>query len=139
MPSHKWSSKVHSSSCSTCGVIRDAFRTDRAWSYRFPDGLGSVDTRPPCTRPTESRRTRKMGRRRKVLSRSRAGGTRLRSKEYTARLATAAVKLRITTAALPNAPGGEIFRAEVVDGVLHIIETKVIDSAVSFTVGEAKP
>ena len=86
MPSHKWSSKIHSSSCSTCGVVRTAHRFIDSgakselpvshWSYRLPDGHGSLDTRPPCTRPAESRRTRKMGRRRKVLSRSRAGGPR---------------------------------------------------------------
>ena len=78
MPAHHWSSKIHSSSCSRCGVVRTEWRTDRAWAYRLPDGLGSLVARPPCTRPAESRRTRKMGRRSKVLSRSRAGGARLK-------------------------------------------------------------
>lgn len=88
MPSHKWSSKIHSSSCSRCGAIRTAHRfldsgqkSDLPvsfWSYRLPDGHGSIDNRPKCDRPTESRRTRKMGRRAKVLSRSRAGSPRLK-------------------------------------------------------------
>lgn len=78
MPAHKWSSKIHSSSCSTCGVTRTTMPAGPGWSYRLPDGHGSLDTRPPCTRPAESRRTRKMGRRRKALSRSRAGGARLK-------------------------------------------------------------
>lgn len=78
MPSHKWSSKIHSSSCSRCGAIRDKVPAGPGWSYRLPDGHGSIDNRPKCDRPTESRRTRKMGRRAKVLSRSRAGSPRLK-------------------------------------------------------------
>ncbi len=78
MPAHKWSSKIHSSSCSRCGVIRTAMPVGTGWSYRLPDGHGSLDTRPKCDRPAESRRTRKMGRRAKVLSRSRAGSPRLK-------------------------------------------------------------
>lgn len=161
MPVHKWSSKIHSSSCSTCGAVRTTMPDGHGWSYHLPDGHGSLDTRPPCTRPAESRRTRKMGRRRKVLSRSRAGGARLRSKECAARLAKAtsgdaalfkawregewtvgdpAAKITVTGVDLAQ-PGTErSVRAEVVDGVLHIITitTEVIDSAPSFTVGEAK-
>ena len=156
MPAHHWSSKIHSSSCSRCGAIRTKMPAGAGWSYRLPDGFGSLVTRPKCDRASESRRTRKMGRRAKVLSRSRAGSPRLRSREYYARLAKATsgdaalfkawregewvagdpdatVKIRITTAEIP--PAGPVVRAEVVDGVLHIITTEVIHSAQSFSVG----
>jgi len=162
MPSHKWSSKIHSSSCSRCGAIRTTMPLGTGWSYRLPDGLGSLGTRPPCTRPAESRRTRKMGRRAKVLSRSRAGGPRLRSKEYHARLAKAASgdaalfkawREGAWTVGDPNAaatitvtgvdlgkPGAErSVTAEVIDGTLHIITTEVIDSTPSFSVGVVEP
>jgi len=79
MPSHKWSSKVHSSSCSRCGALRTVIPAGKGWSYHFPDGLGSLEHRPPCSKTSESRRTRKMGRRSKVMARSRAGGPRLLS------------------------------------------------------------
>lgn len=89
MPSHKFESKTHSSSCSRCGAIRTAVPGGAGWSYRLPDGLGSLERRPPCNRPSESRRTRKMGRRAKVMARHRAGGPRLLSKEALGRIAKA--------------------------------------------------
>lgn len=142
MPSHRWSSKIHSSSCSRCGVTRTAIPvftgreeapTRTLWSYRLPDGYGSLEKRPLCNRASESRRTRKMGRRSKVMARSRAGGHRLISKE--AQVKT--YKMKITTAALPDP--GPTSRAEVIDGVLHIITTEVVPTAATFSVGAAGP
>ncbi len=82
MPSHNWSSD-ESAVCRRCGARRDWYTgiTGERFRYSLPDGLGSLDTRPACGKGSESRRTRKMGRRAKVLARHRAGGPRLLSKE----------------------------------------------------------
>jgi hypothetical protein len=82
MPSHNWTTP-ESAVCRRCGARRDWHTgiTGERFRYSLPDGLGSLDARPACGKGSESRRTRKMGRRAKVLARHRAGGPRLLSKE----------------------------------------------------------
>lgn len=84
MPSHNWSSDK-SAVCRRCSARRDHL-TDH-FRYSLPDGLGTLDKRPACGKGTESRHSRKAGRRAKVLARSRAGSPRLLSKEALALLA----------------------------------------------------
>ena len=90
MPSHNWKNTVPSR-CARCGATRVAARPfDRPvapYDYSLPDGLGALDKRPACGKGTESRHSRRAGRRAKVLARSRAGSPRLRTKEALALLA----------------------------------------------------
>ncbi len=151
MSSHNWTTAA-SAACRRCGALRLGSH-DGPYVYSLPDGLGTLGKRPACGKGTESRHSRRAGRRAKVLARSRAGSPRLRTKEALALLArlfatapasvaqpTAPVaKLRITTAALADAPGGEIFRIEAKDGRLNLITTRVIETATAFTVGAATP
>lgn len=95
MSSHNWKNTVPSR-CARCGATRTTAplhgqispaREPSNFAYSLPDGLGALDKRPTCGKGTESRHSRRAGRRAKVLARSRAGSPRLRSKEALALLA----------------------------------------------------
>lgn len=114
MASHNWTTPV-SAACRRCGARRDwtLTVTGDGFRYSLPDGLGSLDKRPACGKGTESRRTRKTGRRAKVLARHRAGSPRLKSKEaalakvgaVVRELATLAVPVPNPTPSTPETPG----------------------------------
>jgi hypothetical protein len=96
---HTW----HRNRCPKCGVTRhvppgprrehpkdaagkeDRSRTESPFRYHLPDGKGDLDIRPGCAAKGASRTARRNGRARKVLAASRAGGTRLLSREAKAK------------------------------------------------------
>lgn len=96
---HTW----HRNRCPKCGVTRhvppgprrespkdasgkeDRSRTESPFRYHLPDGKGDLDIRPKCAEKGTSRTARRNGRAAKVLSASRAGGTRLLSREAKAK------------------------------------------------------
>jgi hypothetical protein len=106
MSVHNWN-QPGSARCRRCGATRtlvlgqpkhpltghgDQTQENRSktippFDYRLGDGLGTLDRRPACGKGTESRHSRRAGRRAKVLARSRAGSPRLKSKEALALLA----------------------------------------------------
>lgn len=111
MPVHNWN-QPGSARCRRCGATRTLvlgqprhplighgkeIHENRArglspFDYRLPDGLGTLEKRPPCAGRGTSRTARRNGMNRRILAASRAGGARLLSKEEVVRRERAAVR-----------------------------------------------
>ena len=117
MPKHNWNhpgtttEPGRAGRCLKCGATRaldprrerfpvrsdqteDRGRENSLFEFRLPDGGASLSARPTCAGKGESRRSRKAGRRARVLAASRAGGPRLVSREAKAREAARALASR---------------------------------------------